>query len=250
MISSRLQISTSSLTAASALSSLQYNDTMAKKIFQVNLTAVILQGGSDLANSPRIEPAARLLEVVIAQPNQSLGELNFNVSGKLEIQEDQGSIQLGVTRTGSLLGQVGFRFVVIPVTSGPDAPADASDYSPRTGQVMFQAGEAYKQLEVNITDDQTAELGEAFMVQMSRPLGGVRIGQRQAVQVVIVANDDPFGLFGYVFLLLLSVIGSGWLCNVSRFSCHAANEWNNLPILPRTVLPLYLLSVLSVTRVR
>ena len=178
----------------------------------MNITGVKLETGSKtssrVVNSPRVDPHAQVLEVVIAQTNQSIGELNFNVSGMLDpqrnaltIPENIGTLQLKVSRTGSTVGQVGFRYVVKPITSGPYAAANGSDFSPQKGHVTFMDGETSRKLDINITDDHIPEVQEAFLVQMSRPLGGVRIGRQNSVIVLISPNDNPYGLFGYVLHL-------------------------------------------------
>ena len=183
----------------------QFNSTIIKKIFQVNLTAVALKEGDDVVNSPRIDPHSRLLEVVIAQPNQTVGEVNFDVSALLDpatqtiqLDEDVGMLNITVLRTGSLLGEVGFRYIARPLGSSSYSAADHEDFSPSEGKVMFTSGEDRVTFKINITDDDIPEIEEGFYVQMSRPLGGVRIGPDSKVDVIIKPNDEPYGRFGYV----------------------------------------------------
>ena len=184
----------------------QFNSTIIKKIFQVNLTAVALKEGDEVVNSPRIDPNSRLLEVVIAQLNQTVGEVNFDVSALLDpatqtiqLDEDVGMLNITVLRTGSsLLGEVGFRYIARPLRSSSDSAEDQEDFSPSEGKVMFTSGEDRVTFKINITDDDIPEIEEGFYVQMSRPLGGVRIGPDSKVDVIIKPNDEPYGRFGYV----------------------------------------------------
>ena len=178
---------------------------MIKKIFQVNITAVTLKQGVMVMNSPRIDPNSRLLEVVIAQPNQTAGELNFDVSALLDpatktiqLEEGVGMLNITVQRTGSSSGVVGFRFIARPLSSSMYTAADSADFSPSEGTVMFSAGETGAVLGIKVTDDDIPEIEEGFFVQMSRPLGGVLIGAKNKVDVIIKPNDDPYGRFGYV----------------------------------------------------
>lgn len=184
----------------------QFNSTVIKKIFQVNLTAVTLKQGVEVVNSPRIDPNSRLLEVVIAQPNKTAGELNFDVSALLDpatqtiqLDEDVGVLNITVQRTSSSWsGVVGFRYIARRLRSSSYSAADHADFSPSEGTVMFASGQSRVSFKINITNDDLPEIEEGFYVQMSRPLGGVRIGPESKVDVVIKPNDEPYGRFGYV----------------------------------------------------
>ena len=189
------------------LHSFKYTNTQIKKIFQVNLTSVTLKQGSMVANSPRINPNSRLLEVVIAQPNQTAGELNFDVAAWLDpatqtimVDENVGMLNITVQRTGSLSGTVGFRFIVRPLISNIYAAANNSDFSPSDGTVMFAPGIPSVIFNVSIVNDNLPEIEEGFYVQISRPLGGVQIGPQSKVDVIVKPNDDPYGRFGYVII--------------------------------------------------
>jgi len=171
----------------------------------VNLTAVTLKQGSMGANSPRINPNSRLLEVVIAQPNQTAGELNFDITGLLDpatqtimLEETVGMLNITVQRSGSLTGTVGFRFVARPLISNMYSAANSSDFSPSEGTVIFTPGVSSTVFNISITNDDVPEIEEGFYVQISRPLGGVRIGPQSKVDVIIKPNDEPYGKFGYV----------------------------------------------------
>ena len=189
----------------------QYNNTLIKKIFQVNLTSVTLKQGSMVANSPRINPSSRSLEVVIAQPNQTVGELNFDVSALIDpktqtimLNEAVGMLNITVQRTGSSSGTVGFRFIARPLISNIYSSADNSDFSPSEGTVMFAPGISSTVFNITITNDDIPEIEEGFYVQISRPIGGVRIGSPSKVDVVIKPNDQPYGRFGYVYALKIN----------------------------------------------
>lgn len=186
----------------------QYDSTVIKTIFQVNLSAVTLKQGVLIINSPRIDPNSRLLEVVIAQPNLTTGELNFDVSALLDpetrtiqIEEYVGRLNITVQRTNGVSGDVGFRYIARPLSSSIYAAADNADFSPSEGTVMFASGETRAIFSINITNDDVSEIEEGFFIQMSRPLGGVLIGPESKVDVIIKPNDDPYGRFGYVIWL-------------------------------------------------
>lgn len=176
----------------------QYNNTLIKKIFQVNLTSVTLKQGVMVPNSPRINPNSRSMEVVIAQPNQTVGELKFDASQTVMLNEAVGMLNITVQRTGSLSGTVGFRFIARPLISNIYSSANNSDFSPSEGTVMLAPGISSTVFNITIINDDVPEIGEGFYVQISRPIGGVRIGSPSKVDVVIKPNDEPYGRFGYV----------------------------------------------------
>lgn len=203
----------------------QYDSTVIKKIFQVNLTAVTLKQGVNVMDSPRIDPNSRLLEVVIAQPNQTVGGLNFDVSALLDpatqtiqLDEDVGMLNITVQRTGGSSGAVGFRYIVRPLSSIIYSAADNADFSPSEGTVMFASGETRAIFNISITDDDVPEIEDGFYVQMSRPLGGVRIGPESKVDVIIKPNDEPYGRFGYA-IYSLWIIQEELLSLVSNLTC-------------------------------
>ena len=177
---------------------------MLNSIFHVNITAVTLKQSVLVMNSPRIDQNSRLLEVVIAQPNRTVGELNFDLGALLDpatkaiqLEEGVGMLNITVQRTGSSSGIVGFRFIARPFSSSLYTAADSADFSPSEGTVMLASGETRAILRINITDDNVPEIEEGFFVQISRPKGGVLIGRVSKVDVIIKPNDDPYGLFGY-----------------------------------------------------
>lgn len=185
---------------------LQDNFTEKNKIFYVNLTTVKLEAGSRtsplVTNSPRISPAKRLAEVVIVNINLTRGELNFettqlNVSlNAILVNESVRSLPLRVIRTRSSDGEIGFHFVVQPVFSGRYTPASRDDYSPSNGTVTLRDGETSALFTINITDDATPEMLEEFFIRITKPVNGAKIGNKYRINVIIDANDNPYGRFG------------------------------------------------------
>lgn len=170
------------------------------KLFYINITKVALASGSPttplVTNSPRVDTQTRLLEVVISKINESLGELNLNVS-ESQIETTEGSsVMLEVVRTGSSAGEVGLYYTVRPRTIGPISPASTSDYRPSNGTVIFRNGETSKVINITVVDDGIPEVDEAFYVSIERPINGIKIGSKSRVEVVIKANDHPYGVFG------------------------------------------------------
>jgi len=50
---------------------------------------------------------------------------------------------------------------------------------------------------IGISDDPTPELNEVFVVELIDPQGGALLADDSQVTVVILANDDVAGVFGF-----------------------------------------------------
>lgn len=92
-------------------------------------------------------------------------------------------------RSGGTYGTVGFKYRLVPRT------VNDNDYSPTEGEVMFQANETARVLVINITDDDTAEVAERFLLEMTQPIGGAKLGITREITVEIRASDQPYGVF-------------------------------------------------------
>lgn len=66
---------------------------------------------------------------------------------------------------------------------------------PTRGSVIFQTNETRRELVVNITDDDTAEVAEYFRLEMTQPIGGAKLGPNHEVTVEVEASDQPYGVF-------------------------------------------------------
>ena len=92
-------------------------------------------------------------------------------------------------RSGGTYGEVGFEYRLVPNT------VNDNDYSPTKGEVIFRANETAHVLVINITDDDTAEVAERFLLEMTQPIGGAKLGITREITVEIRASDQPYGVF-------------------------------------------------------
>ena len=72
-----------------------------------------------------------------------------------------------------------------------------SDYFPRRVNLTFAPGESELSFSTVIVNDVIPEIDESFVVRISDPEGGARIGQVNAITMVILTNDDAHGLVGF-----------------------------------------------------
>ena len=107
----------------------------------------------------------------------------------IRVNEDIGVLLVPIVRSGGTYGTVGFEYRLFPRT------VNDNDYSPEKGVVMFRANETARVLVINITNDGSAEIAERFLLEMTQPIGGAKLGMPREVAVEIRASDQPYGVF-------------------------------------------------------
>jgi CubicO group peptidase (beta-lactamase class C family) len=112
-------------------------------------------------NSPRIELAA----------------------DSFHVDENEGSITIGVKRTGESTGVVSAAWMTIPGTAQPGAEFTAS-----SGTVSFGSNEITALITIPILDDAVAEPSKSFQVVLENPTG--RVGLGIAAATVTIEDDD------------------------------------------------------------
>lgn len=116
------------------------------------------------------------------------------------VPEDVGTLMLNLIRANGSEGLVGVHFIVEAQN------ASANDYSPQNGLVTFSSNITQTNLNMTIFNDGIAELDEMFIVKLVKPVGGVKIGQRNQVSVTITENDYPYGLLRLIMFFDNSLI--------------------------------------------
>ena len=96
-----------------------------------------------------------------------------------------------------LFSQVSVLFDVL--SSG--TATDDVDFNVVNSEVFFEEGQKRKSLPLRILDDRLAEKQEWFVVKLTQPKGGAKIGTTAQCNVTIEASDDPNGAFGKALLV-------------------------------------------------
>ncbi|XP_026067280.1 adhesion G-protein coupled receptor V1 [Carassius auratus] len=172
--------------------------------FLVNITRVELLGGDTGAAQPSVRrPGLEIAEVTIQENDDPRGVLSFNVSKDVsgavlafEVPSPGNILTLAVMRMAGRSGRLVLYWEAQTVT------ANTEDFSPSSGNLTFQDGQAVAYIEITIIDDTVVESTETFMVKLVRVLGGARLGDETAVVISIPANDSPFGRFGFEELMV------------------------------------------------
>ena len=178
--------------------SLQDNNTDINEIFYVNITNVTLVSGTVVPNSPRIDPVQNQVEVVITESILNRGVVEFTSPSFTRISESSGILHLQLARVNGSQGTVGVHFMTSLVN------ASTADFNPQSGIVTFSNNATSADLNITIVDDNIAELDEMFTIVLTKPSGGVKIGAKSKVDVVITENDYPYGLLRFVQLIFLN----------------------------------------------
>ena len=120
------------------------------------------------------------------------GQIEFRPPFVQRVLENAGILALNLLRSNGSEGSVGVHFTVEPRN------ASFNDYSPQNGLVTFSNNITQARLNITIINDNIAELDELFVIRLTKPSGGVKIGPQKEVTVVIVENDYPYGLLRYI----------------------------------------------------
>jgi len=100
--------------------------------------------------------------------------------------ENEGTIKLGVIRTGNLNCKTTVNFET------SDGTANAGeDYVAKAGIVEFEEGEYVKSIEIEIIDDDVWEETETFFVRLFNPSRGTEMDKICVTQVSIINDDEP-----------------------------------------------------------
>jgi uncharacterized delta-60 repeat protein len=101
------------------------------------------------------------------------------------VNENSGSANIAVRRTGSNSGSVSINYL----TSNGTATAGL-DYVAQSGAVTFGPGETNKVIQIPVTTDAVSESDETLTVTLGNPVGGVVLGSQSSAVLTIVDNDS------------------------------------------------------------
>jgi Cadherin-like domain/Calx-beta domain/RTX calcium-binding nonapeptide repeat (4 copies) len=130
---------------------------------------------------------------VVIPPNDTI---DFS-SATYAINENDGTVQITLTRSGATTSQVS---ITVALTDGTaNAP---SDYNNTPITVTFDSGQTVQNIFIPLVDDTVFETNETFNLALINPTGGATIGT-QSNAVVTIVNDDA--------LILSTASGDGGL---------------------------------------
>jgi hypothetical protein len=129
---------------------------------------------------------AALNDIGWTTATQASGILQFSAPS-YTAAEDQQSVTLTVTRTGSTAGTIAVQYA----TSDGAARA-GTDYIPVSGTLTFADGVASQVIVVSLFDDHAiGEGAETFQLTLVNPSGGAMLGSTSTAQISIAEDDVP-----------------------------------------------------------
>ncbi|EGD76521.1 hypothetical protein PTSG_07638 [Salpingoeca rosetta] len=143
----------------------------------------------------RIFAAARTAELVLEENDDARGVFAFANTTTVAVTEPEDAplvVSWTVERLAGTFGDVSVQWMV----SGPDGFADSINAT--TGELVFVPGQISAQLVLSVLPDTVPEVTQDLTVTLlpESVQGGARVmavsGERQ---LMILANDDPFGVF-------------------------------------------------------
>ncbi len=91
-----------------------------------------------------------------------------------------------VTRTGGSDGTVAINYA-----TADDTAIAGSDYTAKSGTLVFNQGETTKQISITILNDSIYELQESFALNLSSPTGGATLGTPSTHTLFVSDDDSP-----------------------------------------------------------
>jgi hypothetical protein len=183
-------------------------------------TLTLSSPGGGAALGSRTTSTATIVETD-ARPTLSL------TANAVQIGEDDGSLNVTVTRTGATGDAVDVTLATTPGTATAD-----QDYTSLSTTLAFGAGVTTRSASIPILDDPAIESTEAFTVALSAPTGLGQLGSPASTLVTIV--DDDGGVVTVGAATLASSETSPVTFNVNRTipSAAASVDWRLSQISP------------------
>ena len=124
----------------------------------------------------------------LSETTQNPGEFSFNPSVYTVVEgADPSSVTLTINRSN---GSTGIASIDLVTGSASDSAVPPGDYLPISQTLTFADSETYKNVTINIIDDDTAGEGdEYFSATLSNPSGGATLSPIATAIVTIQDND-------------------------------------------------------------
>nr|XP_014349406.1 PREDICTED: G-protein coupled receptor 98 [Latimeria chalumnae] len=140
-----------------------------------------------------------LATVTILANDDGHGILSFNNSEHfflkeptaLSLSESVATLYIVRDPPQGMFGIVTVQYVITDI-NGSDA---SQDLSPSQGFVVLEDGVRFRTLEISAILDEEPEMDEQFIVTLSNPTGGARLGPRIQTMITVLQNQAPLGLF-------------------------------------------------------
>ena len=138
------------------------------------------------------EDADRIAVTILANDNPN-GAIGFD-SRPILVEEDVGTVQIPVRRTGGAHGEA---TVLWRVQQRIGSNFSLQDVDPVQGVVTFEAGSRRSNVLLVIANDGEAEIAESFDIVLLRPSEGAGLESTSSITVTIQEHGNPHGVIGF-----------------------------------------------------
>ncbi|MFC5651940.1 Calx-beta domain-containing protein [Paenibacillus solisilvae] len=121
--------------------------------------------------------------VITIKSNDHYGKLYFDTPTYYTLEES-GSIHMKVLRQGGFDGPVTVHYSIIPITATP-----GEDYTDVSGTLTFSDGDSSRTFDIEISDDDIPEGAESFILKLSVPEEGAKLGTPSQRVITIYDKD-------------------------------------------------------------
>ncbi len=158
---------------------------------------------TDVGRAVKGSPATAIVTIVdddgassasAAYSSQSVSSTSVSLqfsAATYAVTEAGGTLTVSVQRTGPATGTVSVAYA----TGGGSAVA-GSDYTTTNGTLSFGAGDSVKVISIPITDNASVQGNKTFVITLSSPTGGAKLGTQKSATVSIVDDENESISFG------------------------------------------------------
>jgi Ca2+-binding RTX toxin-like protein len=147
-----------------------------------------LQLGLSQARGATLAPAASTATLTLVNDDYPLPELSISGTRLNEGNNGNYPLSLRVSLSAAALQPISVNYA-----TGNDTALAGSDYTPATGQLVFQPGETEKTVSVTVFGDRALEDSERFRVELSNAVNAT-LTDANRIAVVTLTNDDAAAL--------------------------------------------------------
>ncbi|XP_032873159.1 adhesion G-protein coupled receptor V1 [Amblyraja radiata] len=159
-----------------------------QELFLVKLTSVkLIQSDSSLF-PPRLDAAGQVSQITIDANDGVKGIIQWQ-SMNFEVNETSENLTLVLYRDRGTYGNVSLFYYPQNLKAQLGL-----DFNVQPMVIYFNDGERYKNVEIEIYDDDTPEGDEDFQIILANASLGLELGERITATVIISANDDGHGI--------------------------------------------------------
>ena len=180
----RLRDEIKGMSAAEPSASLDRSSERNRQASRLAASASLNSGASTSSQGDESEPEEEENEEDTAEAAANpAGNIRFTID-KFTVDENKGSAQISVVRTGGEEGSVSAEYSLEDGTA-----KSGEDYEVSSGVINFAGGETSKMFSMKINEDEVSEGDETVKIKLSNPSGGAKLSTPHSAVLTIKDNE-------------------------------------------------------------